>query len=314
MIDTMNIYLPIKEGGGVDFLEETPTYLSPDSLGEWSKGGHYGVTGWVDNLKVSITERGARVENSLCKYALGDNFQTLTRKAIQEAFERLADTLHLPLWRAYVSRIDVGTNIILRHPVDVYLNHLGRWRGIAGGRQASTLYYHTKGNGKTLCFYDKEREQKKKGEAIPELYSGRNVLRYEARYSKRLPALFKVKELRAETLYNETFYTALLDRWRDDYLAIDKINDVIPNFDIMKGKKELYKAGVITLAESYGGKVEFLTHIDEARKRGELERKQAHDLRQAVNEAYSLTGGLTVANEDMEELTKKVKEAVRYHR
>lgn len=295
-------------------MEEIPRYLSPESIAIHDYQNGTSVTGRLQNLYVSITERGVKVGNSLCKYGLGDNFQTLTRQSTQTAIERLSDTLHLPIGRGFVSRVDVGINCILQYPLDVYLNHLGRWRGIPGGRQPFGIYYQQKTKKKQLCFYDKVREQKEAGEPIPALYEGKNVLRYEQRFLKGIPAQFGVKELRAETLSAPDFYTKLLSTARDEYLAIEKLNEIRPNFEIMTGKKELYKAGIITLANQYGGKVELIKQIEEAQKRGELSRKQAHDMRGAVNDAFSLNGGLTVESEEMKELTKKIKDAVRYYR
>ena len=56
---------------------------------------------------------------------------------------------------------------------------------------------------------------------------------------------------------------------------------------MLKGKKGLHRAGVIVYAERFGGMDNFITLIGEAQKRGELSRKQAHDLRQEVKAAYS---------------------------
>ena len=82
----------------------------------------------------------------------------------------------------------------------------------------------------------------------------------------------------------------------------------------MKSKQQLYRFGVLSLVERAGGEVEFVAQIAEAQKRGELTAKQAHDLRQAVKASCQEREGLTVKSEAIDELNKKVAEAVRFYR
>ena len=175
-----------------------------------------------------------------------------------------------------------------------------------------SVYYQRAGN--VLCFYDKNREQKRKREAVPELYEGRNVLRYEQRYTQHLARQLKVSEVTGALLYDVDFYMDLLNRWRDTYKNIQKINDITLNFQAMKTKQELYKMGVLSLIERAGGQMELIDQINEAQKRGELTNKQAYDLRQAVKDAGKVSEGFTMPNDAIQELDKKVKEAVMYYR
>ena len=165
-----------------------------------------------------------------------------------------------------------------------------------------------------LCFYDKNREQKTKGEEIPELYKERNVLRYEQRYIKRLPVAFGVENVTGALLYDEAFYISLLERWRDKYKAINKINDITLNFQAMTNRQQLYKMGVLSMVERVGGEVAMIEQINDAQKRGDLTRKQAFDLRKTIKEVCKVGGDLTVPSEEIKELDKKILEAVRYYR
>ena len=106
-------------------------------------------------------------------------------------------------------------------------------------------------------------------------------------------------------LYDEAFYIGLLNRWKDAYKAIQKINDVSLNFQAMKKKQQLYKMGVLSLIEQAGGQLQMIEQINEAQKRGELSKKQAFDLRQVINEVCKIRDGLTVPNEAIKELDKK---------
>lgn len=312
MYDSVNLRLTQAEAGGIDFLAETPCFL--DNVAEHSfSDGSTAITGKLGGLKVSLNAFQVKVcDGSLCKWHLGDNFQTMGRRDTQEAIEKLSDTLHLPMPKAAVTRLDVAQNIITRHPPDVYMSHLGALRYATRLLNDGSLYYKRTGN--VLCFYDKVREQRNKREVVPELYEGRNVLRYELRYMKNPARELKCHAITASMLYDEAFYVGLLDRWRDTYRSIQKINDVTLNFQAMKTKQDLYKMGVLSLVDSYGGQVEVIAQINEAQRQGQLTKKQAYDLRQAVNNACKVREGLTVPNEAIAELNKKVSEAVMYYR
>lgn len=313
MFDTVNFRLLQSEAGGIDFLSETACYL--EGIGEHYYSGETVITGSLSGLKISLNRYQMKIKDgSLCKWHLGDNFQTMGRGDTQRAIERLSDALHVPMSKAAVTRLDIAQNFITRHPPEVYLNHLGmlKYHKRCSMVEIGSLYYT--GTGERLCFYDKNREQKSHREPIPELYEGRNVLRYEQRYTNRIAQQFKISEVTGAMLYNEAFYMALLNRWRDTYKAIQKINDVSLNFQAMKTKQQLYKMGVLSLIEQAGGQLQMLEQINEAQKRGELSKKQAFDLRTAVNEACKIKEGLTVPNEAIQELDKKVSEAVKFYR
>ena len=313
MYDTVNFCLSIADVGEVDFLQETPCFLESESLGFHDWGGQRVVTGKVGGLKVVANRYQIKVKDgSLCKYYLGNNFKAMGRKDTQRAIEKLSDTLHLPMSKATVTRIDVAQNIIVKHPVKVYLNHLGVLNYATRLQEPTGLYYCKQ--MERLCFYDKNREQKTKGEEIPELYKERNVLRYEQRYIKRLPVAFGVENVTGALLYDEAFYISLLERWRDKYKAINKINYITLNFQAMTNRQQLYKMGVLSMVERVGGEVAMIEQINDAQKRGDLTRKQAFDLRKTIKDVCKVGGDLTVPSEEIKELDKKILEAVRYYR
>lgn len=311
MIDTANFRLLQSEAGGVDFLAETPCFL--ENVGEHYYNGKAVITGSFNGLEISLNRYQMKIKGgSLCKWYLGNNFQTMGRSDIQQAIEKLSDTLHVSMSKATVTRLDIAQNFITKHPPEVYLSHLGALKHATRLQEPNGIYYNqTSGR---LCFYDKIREQKSRREPTPELYESRNVLRYEQRYTNRIASQFKVSEVTGAMLYDEAFYIGLLNRWKDTYKAIQKINDVSLNFQAMKSKQQLYKMGVLSLIEQAGGQLQMIEQINEAQKRGELSKKQAFDLRKAINEACKIRDGLTVPNEAIQELDKKVSEAVKYYR
>lgn len=313
MYDSVNFRLRQFEAGNVDFLSETPCYF--DVTGEHNFRGETVVSGSLNGLKVSVNRYQIKIsEGSLCKWFLGDNFKAMGRGDTQRAIEKLSDILHLPISKASVTRIDIAQNFITKYPPEVYLSHLGllKYHKRCPMLECGTLYYNYAGG--RLCFYDKNREQKNKGEPIPELYKNRNVLRYEQRYTQRLATQLKVSEVTGALLYDEAFYIGLVKRWHNNYRSIQKINDITLNFQSMRTKQELYKMGVLSLIKEAGGEMEMINQINEAQKMGTLTKKQAFDLRQTVKDACKIKDGFTTQNEAIKELDKKIKEAVRFYR
>lgn len=314
MLDTVIFKQTRAEVEGVDFLNEIAPNLNPEGLCvrryDWGEV----VTGRVDGLNVSITPYQVRVSGSVCKWMLGDNYQAMGRGDIKRAVERLSDTLCLPMESATITRLDVGLSIPVREPTHNYLNHLGVLNYAQRLQQPNSLYYHRHRQAERLCFYDKNREQRDHREPVPDLYRDTNVLRYEQRYMARLPHLLGVAEVTAAMLYDERFYISLLNRWREAYQAIRKVNEITINLQAMKTKRDLQTMGVLALVEQWGGEVEMIAHITEAQKRGDLTAKQAFDLRQAVKDACKVRAALTAPSEAISELDKKIAEAIRYYR
>jgi len=311
MYDSVNLRITQDEVGGVDFLSEIPCFL--ENVGEHTYDGVLVITGELGGLKISLNRYQVKVKDgSLCKWYLGDNYQTMGRSDTEQAIERLSDTLHLPMSRATVTRLDFAQNLIVKYPPEVYFNHLGLLKNSTRLQEPTGIYYKQT-NGR-LCFYDKNREQRNHREPIPEMYKDRNVLRYEQRFTQRLASQFGVPKVTGALLFDEGFYIGLMNRWKDSYNNIQKINDIQINFEAMKTKQELHKMGVLALTELVGGQMDFIAMINEAANKGVLTRKQAYDLRKTVNDACNVKDGLTTQSDAIQELDKKISEAVRFYR
>jgi len=318
MYDTIGARLSLSNCGSVDLLSEIPCYLENVSVHDYTNGVAIIGTLYNDSsnshgLCLSVTSNGVSIkEGSLCKWALGDNFQTLGRSTTQMAIENISDLLHLPMKNATIFRIDIAHNFIVKYPIWAYLRHLGGLTYFTRLEQPNGLYY--KHTGGVLAFYDKIKEQKNLKEIIPALYQSKNVLRYEQRYTERVKNQLKCAEVTLSNLYDERFYIQLINNWYDNYKAIQKLNDNNYNFYVMNGKQQLYRMGVLLLTKQAGGQLEMLQQIAEAQKRGELTTKQAYDLRCAINEACNIKDDVIIQNEAICELDKKICEAVKYYR
>ena len=316
MYDNVDFKLRNTDVSGIDFLSETPFYF--DVSGEHIFNDEKVITGKLDNFNITVNRGGVNIKDgSLCKYYLGDNFKTMGRAEVKKAIVKLSDTLHLPIEKAQVTRLDIAQNFIMKQPLQVYYNHLGKLKHAGrspftvGGEIETLYYYQSRG---LLVFYDKVKEQQAKKQPVPELYQNRNVLRYEQRYKGRLSKSFNVERVTGSLLYDEDFYIKVIDMWRDNYIAIQKLNDININLETMKTKTDLYNLGVLALTTIAGGELNFIGQIKEGQLTGILTKKQAFDLKQAVTAACKSKEGVTAQNEAILELDKKINEAVQYYR
>ena len=316
MYDTLNLKLYADDvGNDVSLVEEIPTYLD-QITGEHNYSGYEIVTGKLGTLDISVSRLRVKVfNNSFAKYYFGNPYSVMGRKDMQKCLEKLSDELHLDMGKSEVCRLDFGQNFVVKADTNIYLQHLGEMKRPKATRcpQKDGLYYS--GGNIQLAFYNKNREQGREGNPIPELYRGRQVLRYEYRYLHRLPEELGVPKVTANLLYEESFYMGLVDTWARSFEAIQKINDINMNFEIMRTKKELYRASLLHLIEQRGGQLAFTNSIVEAAKMGKITAKQKHDLLTAIEDACKIDGtGLVLESEAVKELEAKIKQSTKFYR
>lgn len=308
MYDNLDITITREHSPGTDFLKEIPKYLTIVSNHGVNQFGEY-ITGYSDNAKVSISESRVKIYDcSLCKYYLGDNFKTLTKGDTKRAIEQLSNNLHLPFHLANVTRIDFAKNLIMKYDEKVYYPYLGEAQYYSRLEQNNGLYYNNQ--LRQLVFYGKEYEQKLKKQPIPELYKNRNVLRFEMRFRKRLREQLNQPEITAGLLSNEVFYSSLVKRWKNEYLAIQKINSKLISMKPTGSTKDLIEnMALFQLIEL--GQPQILSIIKEWQQKGLITKKQANDHRAKIK-LLAKTPIDEQGNELINELNQKVKEAARY--
>ena len=221
MFDTVNFQLyrdNISEGNTFEILP----YLA-NVKEQRNKNGVPYLNGTVFDYHVNIYNHVIFFSGSLCKSFFGNNIQTLTRQATQQAFEKLSDTLHTDLTAAKVTRLDVSTVIPTKRPPADYYHFLGtkpRFERVQS--TPDTLYYKTK--QRELTFYDKTKEATAKGVQIPDIWQNSNLFRYELRYKKHLNKQLH-SDLTAAILYDEAFYYNVIQNWHNEFKKIQKLKE-----------------------------------------------------------------------------------------
>jgi len=269
------------------------------------------MSGYLKNYKVNISEHGISLKGSLPKYYISDNFQTLTRSDSKRAIEMMSDELSLPIHQAKVSRIDISQNLLMNHNPKAYYSYLGDCRYYNRLTQPKSLYYS---NGlRQKLFYDKIVEGKSKGLLVPKIWANQNVLRYEMRFTRRLPKQFNLKEVTASHLFREAFYILLVDKWQEEYEAINKLNSINFNLSNMNSPKDFWKQ-INLMAIKMIGQEKIMQEIENLRHQNAF--KQAEYYSRVKREVRNLcrTPKMTVSSDLIDELNKKVRATKKYYR
>jgi len=272
-------------------------------------------SGNFDNFRITVKETGIFFSGSLAKlYFGGENQSTLTRAATKGAMQMLEDNLELPISKADVCRIDFSTNIPVKHKEGVYYAYLGNARFYKRNEASSGLYYQNK--QRTLLFYSKIIEQTAKKTPILQMYVGKNLLRYEMRFTKRLKKQLNVPLINGQTLYEPDFYQNLIKRWEKEYLNIHRnknlIENKMPTAAILSNKKDFEKYLMQLGMQLIGGEMEALQMIDRAKDMELFTNKmQPNRLKALIKDVSNFEAGAT-ENDAIQELDKKIKQIAKY--
>ena len=260
MYDTIHIF---KEERAGNVLAMTPQYL--ENVSEHLRDGRYSVSGTLNNLKVNVFDSGVSIKGSLAKYYLNDNIQTLRRQDTARAIEQLSDELHFKVNQALVTRLDFAHNFVMDNEPEVYYPYLGEAQYFKRYLQPKSLYY--KNGNRTKLFYNKLSEAEYRAVTIPQIVTGRHLLRFEIRYSRRLSKQLKEPEVKTGTLSDESFYIKLIDRYISEYQSIHKNSGFKFDEDNMATPKDFWIQLALIKADEIG-QDRLMQQIDEWRAKG----------------------------------------------
>ena len=144
-------------------------------------------------------------------------------------------TIGIDIKKSSATKVDVAHNFYMKEDVKNYYQYLGSSQYYTRQEFENSLYYRNK--QRTIIFYDKIKEGKKNGEAIPIAWAGKNILRYELRFLGRLLKQLKRSILTAEDLYKDEVYIQILDKWILEYKKIIKNKVMNPNKETLTNKE-----------------------------------------------------------------------------
>lgn len=312
MLDTVNSWLSVERAGNVELLAHIPNYLEGVTAHLKPNGSEY-VTGQVKNLSIMVCEAGVSVKGSLPKFLFGDNFQLLTRQTSEQAVEKLSDVLGLPFKLAQVRRLDIAHSFMVKQESEAYFSYLGHCNYYSRLQQPHTLYYQNRQRVK--LFYNKVEEGKRAGYQLPNVWEGKNVLRYELRYLRNLTKQFNRSEVTLETLTEEAFYMGLIDRWAGEYANIKKQQMYNLDLSIMKSIKDFDRQIYLRGLLSIGSEQKVLEMIEQAKREGIFENKmQVKRLKDKVKDLFHCPTAYTEKADLVAELDQHVKHVLMFYR
>lgn len=279
MIDTIKYRLSDYRSG-TDFREHIPCLL--ENPMKSVKEDETFFSGNLGNLKVKVSKNSLRVENSLCKWYLGDNLQSLTRESIALANEKLSDILHVNMQNADVTRLDIGQNYSTIHKPAVYINSLGELARFRKGVFANEgVNYRTKNI--ELALYDKLKEHKAKGNKVPADLASQNLLRYELRLMKNIRSTLNRPEFTVKDLSNIDTYNQLQQLYNSMYNKIDKLPEINMGASGVKGVKGFKKMSSAYFINAFG-QAELIQQIKTDFQMGRISEKDRRGMLRLIKE------------------------------
>jgi hypothetical protein len=311
MYDTINMWLSRDLVVNTDLLATIPYHLTQiTNEGYNTRTEQHYISGNLGNYKVGISENGLSLKGSLAKFYLDDNLQILTRQDSQRAIELMSDVLHLPIQKAKVNRLDIGYNIKTKYPTESYYNFLGDAQYYKRLMQPKSIYYQN--NSRQLIFYNKIAESKSKGVAIPPIYQGANLLRYELRFMRGVSKQLK-EEVTAKTIYNEDFYIKAIDKWHSNYQSIKKIHILNLDHQNMNSPKDFFSQLIATQLHQMGLN-EALQLVEDLRSKKTFKKAEYYSRIKRDIKKYFSNPQQTEEPEQITELNTKLDRAVKNYR
>jgi hypothetical protein len=248
MFDTVNFWIDRAALSGGNPFDALPC-LSEITERRNDKSG-YSCTGKILGYNINIFDAGVSLKGSLCKSFFGDNLQTLKRRDVLQAIEKLSECLHMDIRGAKVTRMDVAIGVPVKRPPADYYPYLGNKPYFERLQSTpDTLYYNN--YQRQIVFYNKTKEATAKGVQIPAIWQNSNLLRYELRFTNRLKKQLNV-DLTAAILYNEAFYYSVIQKWYTEFKTIQKLKEQSFMTDNINTTKEAEEALFAVLLQEKG--------------------------------------------------------------
>jgi hypothetical protein len=268
MYDTIRGYI-ITEDDLTKYFEKASTYINKRT-GEIRDKGNY------KNLQFFENADGYSFSGSLTNCVLGHNFSGITHQQTNDLIQDISTSLNLDFTEARLTRIDFGNCLEVEDIPESYFQILGYLNNHLQKTQInSTLYYGFKNNYRSLIFYDKLKDYKKRKLAIPENKLRKNNLRYELKYKRtsRLKRLAKKERITVKDITESKVFNLLLDDWLNLYKSIQKE----PKESITMNNQQLGLTGLNNLLLKYhisslGGLSGFREWIEIETKKGNFKK------------------------------------------
>jgi len=191
------------------------------------------IKGKLNNFTVYVSNRYINIEGSLTKFILFNNYHIIDLPQIKNAISKLNDLFNLDIGNSYITKLHTGFNIETNFNIEQiensYLDLPYYEKSILNNE--TQLLFKNKKNAFTI--YDKKLELSEVQNY--EVNTPNNLLRFEARYNKRVNETFckytENTKLLANDLYSKGFNNILLNKFMNTHNKINKI-ELSNNIDL----------------------------------------------------------------------------------
>lgn len=216
---------------------------------------------YLGNIKnFTIRKYGTTIKiiGSLSTYYFGTNQKTMNIKQVIDAVNRLIKDLGSSPEKIFISSIDIGFNLVVKHDPIYYTRGIKRARGYSHSHLYKTGSTFDQ-EYKKLLIYNKTEETVKRKNQLPAL-SNVNLLRYELRlkYLKRI--LDSSSDITLKKLKSTAFIGRLIVLWLKEYDKVVKPKSIIGQ-DFLKSQKVFNDYLLALGIQAMGGEVELLSLI-----------------------------------------------------
>lgn len=298
MIDSISFRV---QGGNAPDLENMTMYREDYFRGK------------LGPLRVTQYPGGVYCTGSIAAYLQGNNVVPLTRRAVEDALGKLEIQTGWNLKQAELNQIEIGSTLQVQNPPCLYLASWGNLprftKQTYQKRQLETVTYFT--GARSFSGYDKRKQGESKGQEIPAIFSGSELIRLELKYKRGLKQRLG-RTLTPWDLADRGTYTDLVKQWQAFYFRIPKGR--VPVLDVTGG---ISPKDLESVLKGYGlqalGYDTYSSFISQLERRGSLGRVQAGRAREAARQVaadnrISQADGLTA------ELDARVREVAVYAR
>jgi len=255
--------------------------------------------------KLTLTGKNS----SICKFYLGNNFETMTLKQFNEAMDAISFRLgDINIRNAIVCSIDLATNFNMTYEPCVYNSCFVSLSRYQKGEINGNLYFKTRDI--VINFYDKKKEYRQKRYKIPDKFKdAKNVFRYEIRFKKGLKKKFG-RKIEVKDLCNPVFFKELVNLWKVSYLKIGKQNPIVFNSETKTCSTSDFKNYFLFKGmESTGGINCVYKMIESSKKTGGINKDNASYLKKVTKKTYAIAESFDGVNYDyVSEINTKMKE------
>ncbi len=238
------------------------------------------------------------IEGSLCKYFLNDNLHTLTRQDAEQALNKLASDLRLPIHDFIVTRIDCAENIKTLSRVETYIDAfegIDKWKDTNYTLKNTTTGKLFEQSNKAFCLYNKILEYsfkqscKNRGTIpINNCYAGivtqefdfeqENWLRAELRLRKNVGKQLIGRPITLGEITSNEVYRKLVQKWFVTICNITFRETLIPSLDDIDGIKDFEKILMFGGIEFFKGYSKVLSTVRNFRPNSTAEKARKQRL------------------------------------